>query len=286
MKTPNGSKKTSTIELRVSPELKDAIGRFSARRGESVSETIRELLSRDLVEEGVQPTKGIKMMKTLVRTRLGRGGLMLASVCALAVAYSFAAQAPARASVGAEARVTFAELDINGDAVITPEEYASRIAEEQADTAEDEEDLLALLSACEGTFIAEEITEERAELARAPSELAAERVAYLDSDRDGNVTYEELEALIIAERAQEFLDFDEDGNGFVTLSEIELRFAPAKVEEEKANLAEEGVTEACITALIGTDDPDDELDEDVRLLLAEFDADRDGRVSLIEFLER
>lgn len=282
MKTPNGSKKTSTIELRVSPELKDAIGRFSARRGESVSETIRELLSRELVEEGVQPTKGIKMMKTLVRTRLGRGGLMLASVCALAVAYSFAAQAPAGASVGAEARVTFAELDTNGDAVITPEEYASRIAEEQADTAEDEEDLLALLSACEGTFI----TEERAELARAPSELAAERVAYLDSDRDGNVTYEELEALIIAERAQEFLDFDEDGNGFVTLSEIELRFAPAKVEEEKANLAEEGVTEACITALIGTDDPDDELDEDVRLLLAEFDADRDGRVSLIEFLER
>ncbi|MEL7027175.1 MAG: hypothetical protein AAGO57_08120, partial [Pseudomonadota bacterium] len=206
MKTPKRSKKTSTIELRVSPELKVAMARVSATRGESVSTTIRDVLARELVGGAAQTNRGFTMMKNTFRSPFGRAGLMMASVGALAVAYTFVAQAPAIASVGAEARVTFAELDTNGDDVVTPEEYATVIADEQAEFADD--DLSNLLTACEGTFIADEISEERAELSRAPNELAVERIAYLDSNDDGAVTFEELEALMIAERAQEFLDFD------------------------------------------------------------------------------
>lgn len=284
MKSDRGSKKTSTIELRVSPELKDAIGQFSAARGETVSETIRSVVASELRSGGGRKPHGVMMMQNAMRRPVMRGAMMMASVGLLAVAYSLAVQGPAAASVGAEARVTFAEIDRDGDDLITREEYAAVIAEERALEADD---MPVVPAACQGTFIAEEIEEERAEWAVPPEDLAGERIAYLDSDADGAVTFDELEAYLVAERARDFLEFDEDGNGFVTLNEVEKSLSgPARAEEE-AELAEAGLSADCIATLLGEEGAEDTDDvEDPRLVLAEFDADRDGRVSLWEFLDR
>lgn len=278
------SKKTSNIEFRVSPELKDALGRFSAARGETVSETIRALVNRELqaTVNGIHP--GETMMARLTKSNLARGTAMMATVAALAVGYSFAAQTPATASVGVEVRMAFAEFDSNGDKVITEDEYIEVIAQEREDEAGYEGEIAGLLEACAGTFIAEEIAEEQAELAMPIDAVAKERVAYLDSDQDGAVTFDELEAYVLAERARDFLEFDADGNGFVTLEEVAALLAPTDVEAERAELSAEGLSEACVTALVA-DDEVEETDESPRVVMAEFDLDRDGRVSLHEYLD-
>lgn len=280
--TSREPKKTSTIELRVSPELKDAALRLSSARGQSVSETIRGLLSAELDGAGGGATQGANWMSETMRKPWAKGGAMALSVGALAVAYSLAGQGVANASVGAEARVTFAELDLNADMVITADEYALVIAQ---DRETEPEDMLEVPAACEGTFIAEEIAAERAELAIAPAALASEEVAYLDSDGSGGVSFDELEAFLVAERAREFLEYDDDGNGFVTLGEVEDLLAGELEADEAADLAEEGLTEDCIEAVTGGDDDEDFDPADTRLLMAEYDADRDGRVSLVEFLD-
>ena len=280
------SKKTDTIEVRVSPELKSAVGRLSASRGQTMSEVIRELVDRELGRpvEAVTQT-GDFAMSRFMNMPLMRAGLLGASVLGLALVYSVVAQVPANASVQTEARITFAELDRNGDDVITADEYALHIAAERAEEPWEPEIVPA---ACAGTFVAEEIEEETAEMTAPPQELAEERFAYLDSDKDGAVSYVELEAYLVAERAREFLDYDEDGNGYVTLAEVtELLREPSR-EEEAAWMEEDGLSEACIAALLGPEETrgEPETPEDPRVILAEYDLDRDGRVGLLEFLER
>ena len=277
------SKKTDTIEVRVSPELKSEVGRLGAARGQTMSEVIRELVDRELARPVETETQtGNSLMSRFVSLPLARVGILGASVLGLALAYSFAGQMPALASVQAEARMTFAELDRNGDDVITPEEYARQIAKER--TAEPWEPEI-IPAACAGTFIEEEIAEETAKMTAPPEDLAEEHFAFLDSDRDGAVAFAELEAFLLAERAREFLEVDEDGNGFVTLDEVREQLRVPSPEEEAAWLAEDGLSEPCIQALLEMEVTLDEETEDPRLFIAEFDGDRDGRVGLLEFLE-
>lgn len=282
MAHPPRSKKTDTIEVRVSPELKSALGRFSETRGQSMSETIRDLVGRAL-DHPADPIgqTGVSTMARLARSPIARFGLLSASVLGLAAAYTLTPQNAAVASVATEARVTFAELDRNGDNVITPDEYAAQILEERTEVGDD---LPRVPAGCVGTFIEAEIADEVAEMSAPPEDLAEERLRYLDSDGDGAVSFDELGAFMLAERAREFLEFDDDGNGFVTLDEIERIVAPDRAREA-AYLREEGLSEACVDALLAEVMPEDEDFDDPRLLLAEFDVDRDGRVGLMEFLE-
>lgn len=282
MADPSNSKKTQSIELRVSPELKSAISALSAERGESVSETIRSVLSHELARpaDPIDQT-GAFTMARMTSSASVRMGIFGATALGLAAVYSLAAQTPAIASAAREARVTFAEVDRDGDGMITPEEYAVQLTAEFAEEPFEPE---TVPPACAGTFIEEEIAAETAEMSRSPAELAEERVLELDSDGSRSVTFEELEAFLVAERAREFLEFDEDGNGYVTLDEVTLLLGGGDREEEAAYLAEEGLSEACIAAILG-DDGLEEPREDPNVVLAEFDSNRDGRVGLMEFLE-
>lgn len=276
------SKKTETLEVRISPELKSAVGRLSAARGQSMSEVVRDLVDREIGNPALfKQHSGVTTMAQVARNPIARWGVGTASVLTLAVAYSLATHTPAIASATSEARVTFAELDRNGDQVVTPDEYAALVAEERA---EDPEVFAEPPAACMGTFVEEEFAEEAEYASMSPEMVAQEEFAFLDSDQDGAVGFDELAAFVIAERAREFLEFDEDGNGFVTLDEVELAVNGPGLEVEKSELAEDGLSAACIDALFAGET--DEAPEDARQVLAEYDANRDGRVGLVEFLEQ
>ncbi len=274
-------KKTEQIEIRVSPELKDAVGRLSEARRQSMSETIRDALARELngSADTSNQSEGLSMTK-FAQSPVARYGAIAASILALAGVYSFTAQGVAVASVGAEARITFAEADLNDDGLITRDEFAARIAFERE---EDPEEIPVVPEACIGTFIADEIAEEAAELTAPPDDAAAARLALVDTDRDGGMSFEELEAFIYGEKARDFIDYDMDENGYVTLDEVKVLLAQEDLDEERAALAEEGLSAACIDAVIVENPFHDDVDP--KVVLAEFDIDRDGRVSLMEYLE-
>ncbi|MEL6169806.1 MAG: EF-hand domain-containing protein [Pseudomonadota bacterium] len=276
------SKKTQSIELRVSPELKSALTKMSAARGESMSETIRSLVGQELARPAdVSNLIGAHIMTRLTQSPLARASLLGASVVALALVYSLATQSPAVASAAREARITFAELDKDADGMITPAEFAAKIA---AEREVEQPELPVAPAACAGTFIEEELAIEAEEMAMPVQTVAEERVAELDSDGDAAITFDELEAYLVAERARDFLDIDEDGNGYVTVDEVALMMAPPNRAEEAAFLADEGLSDACIDAVLG-EFKEDGFTEDPSVVLAEFDIDRDGRVGLMEFLE-
>ena len=194
-------------------------------------------------------------------------------VLGLAAVYTMSTQQMAVAS--SEYRLFFAEHDLDGDGIVTVAERTEALAVELA------EDPFVVPEACLGSFIEEEAS-------RPVEEIAAEEVAYFDSDADGAVTYEEVAALLTRERAEDFLDYDEDGNGFVTVDELVWEPSAEEVpEEELAEIAEEeGLSVACLVALDAEDVPDEGVDAaEARVILAEFDTDRDGRVTLMEFLE-
>ena len=134
MAHPPRSKKTDTIEVRVSPELKSALGRFSETRGQSMSETVRDLVGRELAPpaDPIGQT-GVSTMARLARSPIARFGLLSASVLGLAAAYTLTPQNAAVASVATEARVTIAAHDRNGDDNLAREFYS--LAVEASDSA-------------------------------------------------------------------------------------------------------------------------------------------------------
>ena len=276
------SKKTENIEIRVSPELKEAVSRLSKARGQSMSEAIRDLLAREVAAPS-SPRRGAFAMPKLAQPIPLKATLAAMSVGVLALGYSLSAQLPAAASSQAEIRVLFAEFDRNGDDQVTAEEFAAfiaiEIAEERAEIGED----AAFPLACAGTFIEEEHLEEASETRDADEEFAA-----LDSNANQRLEFDEIQAMIMAERARDFIEFDHDGNGFVTLDEVTETLAPPTPEDLRAGLNEEGLPGPCIDAIIAeeTAETDEDPVEEARLLLAEHDVNRDGRIALLEFLQR
>lgn len=269
------SKKTETIEIRVSPELKSDLARRSQRAGRSMSDVVRGLIEAEAGGGPVpQLTQGGSPMTRSQKPALARAFAFGFPVLALAGVYLAFSQTPVSAS--AEIRSHFASVDRNLDGLVSADEVRMVLVEDEweADpvcgTAEAEPDEPCTLDAA--------VT---MQLDRA------------DSDGNGTVDFEEFEAVSLRDRAEDFLYFDIDENGYVTADEyaghelwdlLDPEIA-AQVEAEdgfvlnaacRAQLeAEEllGLAEICgVTYEVGVE-------------LAAFDSDRDGRVSLREFLE-
>ncbi len=210
-------------------------------------------------------------MLTQLFPALRRAALFGIPVIALAFVYMLSAQSPVAAS--AEFRLFFAELDADADDRITD---AETVAFLRQDGWRPEP------GCADGTAEADEpCTIEAA---------ATDHLGLADSDGDGVVVYTELAALLLRDRAEEFLDADFDGNGMVTLDEL-AGYELYWYAQEPAIAAEDGIvlSQGCrdqlaaeevagIAAVCG-------FTEEARYYLAEIDADRDGRVSLIEYLE-
>ena len=260
------SKKTETIEIRLSPELKSALGQLSQGRGRSMSEMVRALIEGEV--EGPRPPMTTGDQTMTFPKRLRHLALAL-PVLALATVYLVTAQGAATASE--EARVFFAELDRDGDARVTETEVAAFL------TA----DGWAPDPACG------QPDEDPCDLA----EMAALQLDRVDSDGDGIADFAEVSAVILRDRAGDFLDMDFDENGFVSMDELVAGEVYWMIEEPEI-AAEEGfaLSQACIdqieaetvSGLAATCG----FETEARVELAVFDTDRDGRISLMEFLER
>ncbi len=262
------SKKTETIEIRLSPELKSALARVSDGKGRSMSEMVRGLIEGEVDGRGQpQPITGEPIMLRSTYTRALRALAFALPILALAFIYMVSAQSPAMAN--AEIRIFFAEVDENGDGRITLPEVETFLADDwqaEPDCAEQEEP--CTLSA-----------------------YAAYQLNRADVDQSADVSYSEFEAVNIRDWADDFLHADIDENGLLTLDEVvavELYWAleyGALDADEMARLsgaclaqveAEEvrGLASTCGLQFEG------------RAELAAYDADRSGTVSLLEYLNR
>lgn len=263
------SKKSETIEIRLSPELKAELSAISQARRTSMSNVVRGLIDREVRGPSSDHAHGGLPMKRLTFDA-ARVALFALPVLALASLYLFSAQAPVTASP--EIRVFFSELDDDGDGRLTDAEIQGFL---EADGWEPD-------PAC-GTDTAQ--PDEPCSV----TEMAVEQRARADRDADGVVIYEELEAVLLRDRAEDFLHTDFDGNGVISVDEIAGSELAWLADDQEA-LAEEGITlsTAC-RAQIAAEQLDGiavicGVEQLARLELAEWDADRDGLVSLREYL--
>ncbi len=257
------SKKTEQIEIRMSPELKGALVDLAKRQDRSMSDLVRGMIDAEV--HGARndiPSTGDMTMRTYNPLPLAfRAALLALPVLALAATYLLGANSPVAAS--AEFRVFFAELDENRDGQVGAEEYANHLTREDA---------VADVGACDPTT----------ETECTALKVAAMEIAALDSDGDGVIAYPELEAVLMRDRAEEFLDADIDGNGFVTADELAAIESVWRMEDGETLTAEcaalvQAETTSNAAQVCG-------LDEDLAYELIAWDVDRDGQVSLREYL--
>lgn len=259
------AKKSETLEIRVSYELKTKLADLSEERGSSMSELVRGVIDRELA--GPSPdTVGEDDMPLRSLSHFAPKTLYVLPVLLLAGLYWGAAQTPAQATPNA--RIFFTELDRDGDGVITQSELHRFLTEEE---------VLFVPEDCDAN--SEPCTAEA---------IAADEISRADSNADGKVEYSEFEIFYLAERAVEFLEYDADENGVVSPDEfvaVEARdiveFPDPEMDEplsaECLTMVEnekiDGIAKACMPAY------------ELRMLMAELDADFDGKITLREFLQ-
>lgn len=280
------SKKTESIEFRLSPELKEDLARRSASDGQTMSGYLRDLVANDMTG-GVSSAKGDPVMMKIFPQSVTRYSLMALPALLLAGGYLVSAGMVAQASP--DVRVAFAEMDVNGDGLISEEEYFGFAMDDMGE-------MPPLPAVCAGTDIAKDFEAPRQDELR-------EELGLLDANADKSISFDELAAVISRSKAEMFLETDLDGNGFVTAEEIVAASRhPAPTESEIKDVAEGlGTSVECLKALDepGLMDEPGVMDGEVfelesdgsvsdaemaRLMIAEFDLDRDGRLTLAEML--
>lgn len=276
------SKKTESIEFRLSPELKEDLSRRAAADGCTMSGYLRELVSAEMAGGGPF-AKGDPEMKTKLTTTLPRMTLMALPVLLLAGGYVVSSGMTAGASP--DARIAFAEMDANSDGVISEAEFLGF-------GMEDEMDITPLPAACDGTELAQEYTQSSSQ------EMLREELARIDVNADQALSYEELAASMQRDMAEMFLELDWDENGVVTVDELvdgqSIDHEELSEQDHKLLSEEMGVSLACVEALVAEeqsepfvffmeDEGEDLSQRDMaRLFVAEFDRNRDGHLTLAE----
>ncbi|MEM1362999.1 MAG: EF-hand domain-containing protein [Pseudomonadota bacterium] len=266
------SKKTETIEIRLSPELKCALAQLSERQARSMSDLVRGLIGHAVAGTPIgtqlagEPTMSVK---SLSQIRPFRTFLYAVPILGLALTYLMSAQAPVTASP--QVRGYFAELDANGDHQVTAPEYAAFLTAENflpdANCATDPEEPCSV------------------------AEAAADEIAIVDLDGDGVVSFAEFEPVVMRDLAEAFLETDIDENGQITLDEMVAVIAFEEIADALENGESSERSRACqdlfTTGLVAGAIEACALDaeaKDLRIQLAEIDADRNGALSLREFL--
>ncbi len=261
------SKKTETIEVRLSPELKSALARVSDGKGNSMSETIRGLIEGEVEGGGTpQPQYGEPIMLRSTYTRALRALAFAIPILALATVYLVSAQSPA--SANAEIRVFFSEVDANGDGRITLPEVEGFLVEDwQADP-----ECADLTEPC------------------SLSEYARYQLNRADGDGSSDVSYAEFEAVNLRDWAEDFLQVDIDENGLLTADEMvaaELYWAIQSGDDadEVAALPAACIAQVEVEQVAGLAQVCG-FEAEGRAELAAYDADHSGAVTLVEYLNR
>ncbi len=265
------TKKTESLELRLSPELKDALSNVSKSRGAPMSQIVRSLVERE-VNGGSQATIA---EKGSIMTNPTFARVAAASVIILGIASLSLVAETSPASAGATARMTFAEFDRDGDGAVTPDEFNAVMTGWDADIVE-EDDAFVLPAACDAVFDND-----------ADEEIGSDALfAEYDLDQNGTVSFAEVKIATEAQLTIEFQDADQNGDGLLSMDEATDR--PLTVAE----LVAAEIPNACAEALVAQDaemraEHDGEFDDPVeqRIQFAAMDVNLDGHITMTEYLE-
>lgn len=276
------SKKTETIEIRVSPEMKSALAETSSQADKSMSAYLRELVE-DATKGGVSPshTGDAAMAKTFPKPLTTFSIAALPVLCAAGL---YLVGSTTSLTASPEFRMMFAEMDADNSGQISQAEFAQFYAAEMPPVEN-----VPVPAAC-------------AEIGFDPNAAdqasTSEEFGYYDTNADARVTYEELSAVLQRERVEMFLDVDANADGRVTVEELTTVEGEWSVEEEPdpKEAACFNALDAELEKLFPEDDmvdlaeldfTEEEIDPttEARLFIAEFDSNRDGELTLTEVLE-
>jgi len=266
------SKKTETIEVRVSPELKDELHGLSQQRGEAMSQTVRSLVEREVSLGAYPNANGENAMLNLKKTA-SFGGATLGLI-GLAMVWNVATQAPVVAQ--SSVRMAFTEMDLNGDGGISEVEYNTppAIRTDDGTLPDMEAETLPVPAECEADFDAINEAVLNGEVTGSMDEMLLDpSFEGLDSNRSGVVEFEELQVMIVSEAKRTFALYDANNDGGVTL------------EEFKQDIyADKRFSEACQNALDAQLPEDPYFDENTKVIFAGMDANRDDMLDEAEFI--
>ncbi len=275
------SKKTETLEIRISPELKTRLGQHVDAQSQSMSMFVRSLIQEEL--SGSQTRTG--RIDTMTRSPLSAPrSFMLAgaSILLLGAVATFVQGSPVVAQ--ATVRAVFAELDYNGDGIVTPEEFDawnSGLAEELEELNDEAMADERVLAACAAEFAAG--TEEA-------MEAFYEDFGTYDLNGDGKAVFGEVQNVMSKDIIADFVESDTDGDGLIDLKEFGgLDIEDLETAETEAAEMED-VSEACLVALEAAEPEEEEaFDEEaflreIRVDFAIIDQNQDGKLSTAEYL--
>jgi len=266
------SKKTETIEVRVSPELKDELHGLSQQRGEAMSQIVRSLVEREVSLVAYPNANGENTMLNLKKA--ARFGGATLGLIGLAMVWNVTTQAPVMAQ--SSVRMAFTEMDLNGDGVISEAEYNTPPAmlDDDGTLPGLDEESLPVPAECQADFDAINDAVLSGEAMDPIDEmLMGPDFAGIDSNSSGVVEFEELQTMIIGEVKQAFALYDANGDGGVTL------------EEFKQDIyADKRFSEACQNALDAQLPEDPYFEENTKVIFAGMDANRDGMLDEAEFI--
>ncbi len=271
------SKKTETIEVRVSPELKSELSEMSKSRRQAMSQTIRDLIRKELSSAALNSSNAkVGNMTKSGTQRLREAGLAGITLVSLAVVWNLTQQTPVSAQ--ATVRATFAEMDRNEDDVVTKEEFDAFMSEGFVEFSTEIED---------SGLVEDEIPEAcKAEFAALKEESAGEgemaigtEFAQFDTNEDGKIVFGEVQRLINQEMTAEFASADANKDGFLSRAEFADETSGLHITELS------NISASCAAALPLPNFAELEARPmELRVVFAAMDENRDGRISKTEFL--
>lgn len=265
------SKKTDKIEVRLSPETKQAFHETCEQQGESASGVIRRLIEEYVARFHqpviARPIDAIRRTPWWVRA----GGL--AALVAGAVGL---AALPGQADAVPSWKISFKAQDTNGDGHLTESEILGPFLPKALDTME--------AGAAE-------------RLHKRLTNMVHDQFLEQDADGNGEVTLEEFRLQYIADATRRFRKLDADQDGAIALKEFSAPgdyLARAYVSGMAAGLAfgqgatvDEFDSEADRRWTSGkTDEASNAMAIRIGQVFQSIDADVSGTISLHEFLAR
>lgn len=292
------SKKSETVEIRLSHDMKQRLSAVAQSRGETMSGLIRDAVSAQCLATGGMHTEGNSLMKTLKLSALG-----LAFVATTALGGTALILSQSAAIADGSAFDEFLEMDLNEDQTISRAEYDHAMQADmlsQAMPATDTTQEPAWPEACNADLGVLEATDGD-----------AEGFKRLDLNADGNITRAEFNNAVMADIRAMIARADTDADGELNAEELANLFAADAPELSESDL---DLSPACTAALktagagdtagvetLATDDGAQagtalaDLDEaagaeldvkaEVAEMLAEYDLDGNGRLDAKELAQ-